>query len=379
MTWLADRLGAALLLFLVACFALPTEAASSLVFYLTVLPCLAASLALRRRPGGAAFDAGAALILWSAATLLWGWDDGGRTGGMALACFGTLAFWAALAIGLADSTARARLPLCLAGLGAADALIGLARYFFWPGNMVGDQVLRLEGWGVTFHPVLGGGVFSLCWLSALHAMSTSHRFGILWASAAAVIGAAILLTQSRGPELAAVLGLLAWLASGPARRWAAAGLVLPAAGWLAWRHGLIRAGDSGHVEVWRETWGQILARPVFGHGLAANLPLHLGADRSFPHDLYLSVLFYSGTIGVCLFLVWAGQVSRLLWLARATPEGRWALALWVSALVAGVTDFGQITKGPGALWIVLWLPAGLALTSAHGQREASAEGSWLPL
>jgi TM2 domain-containing membrane protein YozV len=35
------------------------------------------------------------------------------------------------------------------------------------------------------------------------------------------------------------------------------------------------------------------------------------------------------------------------------------MALWLNLLVAGLTDMGQITKGPGPLWLIVWLPIGL--------------------
>src|SRR5277367_4526484 len=85
---------AALFLFLGACFLLPTGPAYALVFYLAVLP----SLAWRPSwpPRDPAFWLGAALILWSGLTLLWGRDDGGRSLRFAVATACTAVFWVAL-------------------------------------------------------------------------------------------------------------------------------------------------------------------------------------------------------------------------------------------------------------------------------------------
>ena len=127
----------------------------------------------------------------------------------------------------------------------------------------------------------------------------------------------------------------------------------------------------------------IRQRPIFGHGLAANLHLHVGDARTgdwitFPHDLYLSLLFYSGIVGFGLFAALAAVVSWRL--ARRLPaswtdiEWAWLAALWLFVLVAGLTDLGQITKGPGPMWFIVWLPLGLVLTW-HGADTGRARAA----
>jgi hypothetical protein len=120
-----------------------------------------------------------------------------------------------------------------------------------------------------------------------------------------------------------------------------------------------------------------------GHGLAANLHLDVGGSAgkdvgdviTFPHDLYLSLLFYSGVVGFGLFVAMAGVLTwrlRPAWWAGGWRNAEWAWlsALWVNVLVAGLTDLGQITKGPGPLWFIVWVPVGLLL-GARGRRAAA--------
>ena len=360
-TWLSDRLGGAVILFVAACFLLPTGPAYALVFYIAVLPCLAARLARRRTvPKSWAFWAGVALIVWSGLTLLWGRDDGARAWPMAAGAVCTLAFWFAVSLGLDQAPGRTRLARVLVGSGAANALAGVARYVLAPDDVLPGQVRRLHGWGITYHPVLGAVVFAVCLLTALDLARHDRRNRVWHLAAATVIGVAVLLTESRGPALALAAGALVLLVRGrPIGRVAPALLAVLPLGWFAWRMGLIRTGDSGHVDVWRLTWAQIQGRPWLGYGLAADLLPALGADKRFPHNLYLSVLFYSGAIGLVLFAAWAALLTIRLKRARLGPDGAWLAALWVNALIAGMTDFGQITKGPAPLWIILWLPAGL--------------------
>ena len=128
----------------------------------------------------------------------------------------------------------------------------------------------------------------------------------------------------------------------------------------------MRPGTSGHFEAWRLAWSGIAARPLFGNGLAADLPLTYGADKRFPHDLFLSLLFYSGAVGLALFLPLLAMVATRVIRARDA----WVGSLLVSGLVAGLTDFGQITKGPGPLWLIIWLPLALAARASAGAQQA---------
>jgi hypothetical protein len=348
-------LAPAMLAFVAACFVLPTGPAYALVFYAAVLPCLAARMTQAHLPTDSAFLCGVALIGWSGLTLLWGRDDGGRAAAMVLATFCTLGFWLALALSLDAEGTRHRLAVMLVVTGAANALASLVRYVVAPTYALPGQLKRLHGWGITYHPVLGAAVFSVCLLTALHLAIRDRRHRAWWLAACCILAGAILLTKSRGPALAATVASVCLLAAGPAWRWAAGSLVLLPLGLFSWRH-----GDSGHVDVWRLSLDEIAKRPWIGHGMAADLPGTLGADKRFPHDLYLSLLFYGGAVGLALFIGWAALLAARLVQTRRQPETVWIMALCANALIAGLTDFGQITKGPGPLWLIVWLPAALA-------------------
>jgi O-antigen ligase len=352
----------AMALFLVACFVLPGDAAYGFVFYIAVLPCLFFRLVTAGPPRAAAFWAGAALIVWSGLTLLWGRDDGGRTAGFAIGAAATLAFWCAAVMCLADARNRERLATMLVLLGCASVFFGLTRSLFFPMRLLpGDLVPRLHGWGVTFHPVLGAAVLAACALTAVDAALRRPERRYLYLAAAATIAVAILCTRSRMPAAALCMATLLRVAAEPSRR--RVYLVFAAILFLAAVAFSARLGTSGHFDVWQATLAQIREHPWFGNGLAANLT-GLGADKSFPHSLYLSLLFYSGAVGLALFLLWIAQVLP----ATSSP---WMLSLLVNALLAGLTDFGQITKGPGPLWLILWLPAALVVGQGSKARGSA--------
>ena len=369
----ADRLARllphALLAFVAAAFLLPTEAAYALVFYLAVPPCLIASAIAGPRAWcrDPALWLAVVLILWSALTLLWGTDDTHRAPRFALGATATLIFLLAATSCARDAPWRARLGTILVVLGTASAAFCVARFFADPPFTLPTDTPRLRGWGVTLHPVLGASVLAVAMLTALHraARDAPHRWPYLLA--AAIMAADILLTKSRGPILAASLAsLFLCVAAG----WWRTAVAASVAALLAWclapaalHTGLVRASEPSRLLIWRQAAREIAERPLFGHGLAANLQPSPGLDASFPHDLYLSLLFYSGAVGLLLFLALMAALARRPWAMRGAPEATWLAALGVNALVAGLTDFGQITKGPGPLWFILWLPIALIVAS----------------
>ena len=372
---LASLLPAAFLLFVAAAFALPSEPAYSLVFFIAVLPPALAALALPasgtgepewHQPGWAAC---AVLIAWSALTLLWGQDDGHRSMRFALSALMTLVYADVLSRVLQAPKIRFRLAAVLIWLGAANALLSMALSPFEPQN--GD---RLHGWGATSHPILGASVMTVAYLAALSRALTEPRSRGPHLAAAAIMALFLLLTGSRGPLLAAACATLFLCAAGPWRLRALGVLAGLAIVWrlmpAGFRHHqaavLVARGASHRFEIWHRTLQMVAAHPLLGNGLAANLDLK---GMTFPHDLYLSVLFYSGAVGLLLFTGLAAIVTLRLWEVRGTggpdrlrTDWLWITALWINTLLSGLTDLGQITKGPGPMWFIFWLPVGLVLS-----------------
>ncbi len=357
---------AALLVFLAAAFLLPTEPAYALLFYAGVLPLTLVALCGASGRPDAAMLAAAALILWSALTLVWGHDDGHRSWRFALDSVMTLAYVAAMGMAFAAPPGPARLATVLIWVGAANAVLSIAIGVLLPHNTE-----RLHGWGATSHPILGASVMGVAYLAAVTRALTARRLRLPHLAAAAVMAAFILMTESRGPLLAMGAATLFVFLAGPWRWRVLAGCALLAAAWRLLlpatlrQHDaavLVNRGSSHRFEIWHRTLELIGQRPLFGHGLAANLDL---PGITFPHDLYLSVLFYSGAVGFALFLALAANVTWRLWRLRdgGSQQWLWMASLWIAALIAGLTDLGQITKGPGPLWFIFWLPVGLVLAT----------------
>ena len=372
---LSSWLPYAFLVFVAAAFVLPNGPSYALVFYAAVLPCLFARLATGSGPAlrDPARALALALVVWSGLTLLWGQDDGHRVWRFAGDSLASAAFVLTMLAVLGEAWVREALARVLVFAGAANAAFAIAVF------VITHPIFpRLTGWGATSHPILGAAVMAVAGLTALARALVAEapvRQRTAALAAALVMAAFILMTESRGPLLAVSLGVLFLCAASAWRVRAFAGLAALAGGWFslppaARQHGaavLVERGSSHRFEIWEYTLGLIRDRPLLGHGLAANLHFVVGDARrdvlTFPHDLYLSLLFYSGLVGLLIFV---GLALVLTWrLLRAgrqhNPEWAWLCALWINVLVVGLTDLGQITKGPGPIWFIVWLPVVLVM------------------
>jgi O-antigen ligase len=345
----------------------------AMLFYLGVIPAWAPPL-LRREtwPSDAGSAVGIALILWF--TLTTAWDGSGAFGHLLWLWNGlcTLLFFVAgrAAFGPAGAE-RERLVGLLIGCALANAAIAFARVAAF--GMVNG---RMVGWAETKHPILGASIIGVCVVLAAGRLLEGRSRSLAGAMVAAGL-VFIVLTGSRGP-LIAVSGALALLLLGCRPRLLLAALVVgavafaalaaafPAAAADAWGR-LMQRGWSSRLDIWRLALHEIAERPLFGHGPSARL------DRTtdnFPHDLFLSTLFYSGAVGLLLLLALLALAALAAW-RRPDRVARWTLlALLAHTILSGLTDLSQITKGPSPMWYIVWLPVALAL--GPGLKRANA-------
>ena len=260
------------------------------------------------------------------------------------------------------------------GFGTVNAVVSIALF-------VGPDMLgrRLEGFGETRQAILGASIIGNCLVFALSRLLAEHRHRWKLGLAAALLFGFIVLTGSRGP-LIAVLGASVVLVGGRSWSWqlrAALLILLAAAALYLLAPGLIQhliadlgeRGTSYRPEIWRFTLARIAERPWFGWGLAA----YLGMARfPFPHSLYLSALFYSGIVGFVLLMTLIVALTAGLLGKPGVADRRLLLALWVNALLSGVTDLGQVSNGPGPLWYIFWLPALLSISALAAAGKAGA-------
>jgi len=142
----------------------------------------------------------------------------------------------------------------------------------------------------------------------------------------------------------------------------AGGLLVAAGGYYA-AHQIKQADSPGQVvsetvttdvrwDLWRD-WGKVaLERPVGGHGYGLRATHQVGQERLqiwmdrgnfHPHNLFLSIFFQTGTLGVVIFLVTLVDLLRRFYLwGRPKPGARQAAvggaALIVALVAKNMTD-----------------------------------------
>lgn len=318
----------------------------AMLVYLTALP-LAAARFRRDTPDTGAL-LGIALIAWFTLSTLW--DSTGAGHVMWLwngLC--TLAFFR-----LALAADRAPIITTVLMCALLNALIAITMSTTGHGDPT-----RMAGWAETRHPILGASIIGVAVLLAAGRMLGGGAKTLPTCTMVAGL-VFIALTGSRGPLLAIMVSLGALVA---ALRPRALAFAVPLAAipllWPGIITRMLERGWSNRLEIWRISLDKIAQQPIFGAGPATLLG-RPGED--FPHNLFLSTWLYSGLIGLALLLALLAYAARA---ATLEPDRvmRWTLlALLLHLVLSSLTDLSQLTKGPGPMWYIVWLPIALALS-----------------
>ncbi len=348
-------------------FFIAPNPAWAMVYYLGVLP--SSGLLLARRdgwptdPGG---RAGVALIGWFTLATLWDAAAGPHIGIHVLWVWNglcTLVFFLGSRAAFGPNGAeRERLVTTLLACGFGNAVLSIVLF-----AMSRVPIERMGGWAETRHPILGASIIGV---SVVLAVGMLLQRRLLYLSSATIVAGLsfIVLTGSRGPLIAIVLTIAFLLAATRPRTLMAVAVsgvtaflvtLWVAPDWIsATRGDLLQRGWSNRLIIWKLSLNRIAERPLFGFGPSARIG-RPGED--FPHDLFLSTLFYGGAVGLVLLL------ALFIFAARAAAREqdrvvRWTLlALLVHTVLSGITDLSVITKGPSPMWYIVWLPIVLAL------------------
>ncbi|MBC7636383.1 MAG: O-antigen ligase family protein [Acetobacteraceae bacterium] len=344
-------------------FAIVPNPSWAMLFYLAILP--GAGLRLARGadwPDDLGARLGVALIFWFTLTTLWDSMAGAHliwvwNGACTLGLFIT-----ALATLREDAAARDKLLMVLIIGGLVNAVLAIGMFLHAPSD-------RMTGWAETRHPILGASIIGGSVVLATGHMLRGQQRAVMAATIASGL-LFIVLTGSRGPLIAIGGALVMLLAALRPRVLAGAALGLmgalgavfvasPGNLQAAFARAMER-GWSNRLEIWDISLGKIAQTPIFGSGPATLLDR---PGENFPHNLVLSTWLYSGLIGVMLLLALLAFAARAAW-SDADRIMRWTLlALLLHLALSGLTDLSQVTKGPGPMWYILWLPIVLALSA----------------
>jgi O-antigen ligase len=236
---------------------------------------------------------------------------------------------------------------------------------------------RLMGYGTLYNQLRSGYLFAA--FATVAAWFATRPEQPRWARTLAIACACIcllttLLTGSRAP----LLGLMAaavWLLVSY-RRWDGLFLVLVvsvAISFLAWDR-LSERGVSLRPEIWRYVWDLYLQQPWFGDGLV-RYPLEVPTSEGpkyNTHNIFLTVLYYGGVVGLVQFLAIVGTNFYLSWRDRRNSSiSLLAALLQLYSVVALQFDGANLITRPADFWVLLWLPIGLHV---YGRLRRSTQG-----
>lgn len=236
---------------------------------------------------------------------------------------------------------------------------------------------RLMGYGTLYNQLRSGYLFAA--FATIAAWFATRPAQPRWARTLAIACACIcllttLLTGSRAP----LLGLLTaavWLLVSR-RRWDWLFLVLVAStaiSFLAWDR-LSERGVSLRPEIWRYVWDLCLQQPWFGDGLVRSsleVPTSEGPKYN-THNIFLTVLYYGGVVGLVQFLAIVGTTFYLSWRDRRNSSlSLLAALLQLYSVVALQFDGANLITRPADFWVLLWLPIGLHV---YGRMRHLARG-----
>lgn len=116
-----------------------------------------------------------------------------------------------------------------------------------------------------------------------------------------------------------------------------------------------------------EIWDQAMARILDGHllfGLGINTPNDFDLEVAHvlhPHNLYLSVLYQGGLVGLLLFLgvLWKTIIELLR--HYDDPDAKLALGILAAGLPAYLLDGHELLDKIGSTWFLIWLPVAIAV------------------
>ena len=300
------------------------------------------------------------LLVWSLISLSWSSvQDISREPKRLLYIVVFLLFFPIFASGRSDRVIRI---MQWGGGGLAVAtVVAIVKFYVMTGNA---WSARAEGLGELSHPILGGYVIGL---AAVWLLLWSPRTGLAqaaWAVALAVLGAFVLLSQSRGAGLALFFTILAmpiWCRDHRSRVVAAAALVVAFLAFWFFESFVTARGVSYRPQILMASLQMIAEHPWSGLGLGSDYRVFAsGQYFDHAHNLFSHITILLGIPGLLLWCaVWLG-VLREAWKARETFYGKGIIGIWLFSTLAMQFDAASMSGTPRAEWFISWLPIGLA-------------------
>src|SRR5690554_627115 len=126
---------------------------------------------------------------------------------------------------------------------------------------------------------------------------------------------------------------------------------------------ILSRGLSYRPELWSLAIKQIMQAPLLGYGFDAHPSLYIESlNMHFrePHNIHISVAYYSGLIGASLWM--AMHIIVLIYCIKNRDNIYFIAAscLLIYGISAGMTEGGSLLPRPKEHWFITWIPLALA-------------------
>ncbi|WP_433885956.1 O-antigen ligase family protein [Pseudomonas vranovensis] len=300
------------------------------------------------------------LLGWSALSLGWSAaDDLGREFKRLMYISVFLMFFPILA---SLGVQRIMQLLLWGGIGLGVAALYSIIYYY--GFLDKPWSARLWGVGEISHPILGAYVIAAAVIWMLHWPPQQRWLQALWGVALLLLGAFLVLCQSRGAALGLLISLVAmplWCRDRRSCVISAATIVAAIAGFIVMYSMIMERGSSFRPEIFKASLQMIAEHPWLGLGLGSFYEVSAaGQQFDHTHNMFTHIAIELGIPGMLLWLaVWLCTL-REIWKTRDTAFGKGLMGLWLFSTLAMQFDAASLTGTPRAEWFISWLPVGLA-------------------
>lgn len=300
------------------------------------------------------------LAVWGSLSLFWGHaEEPDREFKRMLYIAVFLLFFPILANGRPEPIVRL---LQWGGVGMAlAALVSIIRFYVAHHQ---PWLARLEGIGELSHPILGAYVVGIVAVWTLLWPPQRRGLLIVWALSLILMGAFVVLSQSRGAILALFLTVVAmpiWCRDRRSYLVSAAAIVVALLGFWLLEPLMLARGSSYRPEILAAVMKMVAMHPWTGIGLGAPYDVVVADGLRFDHahNLFTHTAIQLGIPGLLLWAsVWLAVLVQA-WRARHTMLGRGLMGIWLFSTLAMQFDAASLTGSPRAEWFISWLPIGL--------------------
>ena len=122
---------------------------------------------------------------------------------------------------------------------------------------------------------------------------------------------------------------------------------------------------------WKATWHQISEQWLLGYGVRAPFVVdwsdtpyaQTGMMFLHPHNLFLSIWYDAGLVGLILLLILLALIVKKLYSLQCIQEPRYWSYIFLFVLLASLVDSPTLINRPAGDWLWFWLPLAIAINA----------------